>query len=293
MENNVTDAAAPTHVFTVEQQHFETEVLQASMSTPVLVDFWAEWCEPCKTLGPMLEKLAAEYNGAFRLGKVDVEAQPELAGMFGIRSIPTVMLVKNGEVLDGFAGALPEGQLREFLSRHLQPLAAEPEPEVVDETAQETPEQAINRLKQSIAAEPDKAELKLELAMALMGAGQVDEAETELVALPANLAIDARAQRLRSQLDLTRALADAPSVAELQQRIAVDADDWAAHDLLGVRLLLGDDPATGLDEFLVILKGDREWNDNQAKKRLLAAFTTLDDAELVSRYRRKMASMLF
>jgi len=293
MENNVTDAAAPTHVFTVEQQHFETEVLQASMSTPVLVDFWAEWCEPCKTLGPMLEKLAAEYNGAFRLGKVDVEAQPELAGMFGIRSIPTVMLVKNGEVLDGFAGALPEGQLREFLSRHLQPLAAEPEPEVVDETAQETPEQAINRLKQSIAAEPDKAELKLELAMALMGAGQVDEAETELVALPTNLAIDARAQRLRSQLDLTRALADAPSVAELQQRIAVDADDWAAHDLLGVRLLLGDDPATGLDEFLVILKGDREWNDNQAKKRLLAAFTTLDDAELVSRYRRKMASMLF
>ena len=293
MENNVTDAAAPTHVFTVEQQHFETEVLQASMSTPVLVDFWAEWCEPCKTLGPMLEKLAAEYNGAFRLGKVDVEAEPELAGMFGIRSIPTVMLVKNGEVLDGFAGALPEGQLREFLSRHLQPLAAEPEPEVVDETAQETPEQAINRLKQSIAAEPDKAELKLELAMALMGAGQVDEAETELVALPTNLAIDARAQRLRSQLDLTRALADAPSVAELQQRIAVDADDWAAHDLLGVRLLLGDDPATGLDEFLVILKGDREWNDNQAKKRLLAAFTTLDDAELVSRYRRKMASMLF
>ena len=293
MENNVTDAAAPTHVFTVEQQHFETEVLQASMSTPVLVDFWAEWCEPCKTLGPMLEKLAAEYNGAFRLGKVDVEAQPELAGMFGIRSIPTVMLVKNGEVLDGFAGALPEGQLREFLSRHLQPLAAEPEPEVVDETAQETPEQAINRLQQSIAAEPDKAELKLELAMALMGAGQVDEAETELVALPTNLAIDARAQRLRSQLDLTRALADAPSVAELQQRIAVDADDWAAHDLLGVRLLLGDDPATGLDEFLVILKGDREWNDNQAKKRLLAAFTTLDDAELVSRYRRKMASMLF
>ena len=293
MENNVTDAAAPTHVFTVEQQHFETEVLQASMSTPVLVDFWAEWCEPCKTLGPMLEKLAAEYNGAFRLGKVDVEAQPELAGMFGIRSIPTVMLVKNGEVLDGFAGALPEGQLREFLSRHLQPLAAEPEPEVVDETAQETPEQAINRLKQSIAAEPDKAELKLELAMALMGAGQVDEAETELVALPTNLAIDARAQRLRSQLDLTRALADAPSVAELQQRIAVDADDWAAHDLLGVRLLLGDDPATGLDEFLVILKGDREWNDNQAKKRLLAAFTSLDDAELVSRYRRKMASMLF
>jgi putative thioredoxin len=293
MENSVTEKAAVSHVFEVTQQGFEAEVLQASMTTPVLVDFWAEWCEPCKTLGPMLEKLAAEYNGAFRLGKVDVEAQQELAGMFGIRSIPTVMLVKDGQVLDGFAGALPESQLREFLSRHVQPLEAVPAPDMADEAAPETPEQAITRLQQAIAAEPDKAELKLELALALMRGGQAEAAEAELTALPANLAIDARALRLRSQLDLARALEAAPSLAELRQRIAADASDWAAHDLLGVRLLLEDDPAAGLDEFLLILRGDREWNDNQAKKRLLAAFATLDDAELVGRYRRKMASLLF
>jgi putative thioredoxin len=293
MEIPVTETAASSHVFDVDQQRFEAEVLQASMTTPVLVDFWATWCEPCKTLGPMLEKLAVEYNGAFRLGKVDVDTQQELAGMFGIRSIPTVMLVKDGQVLDGFAGALPEGQLREFLSRHVQPLEAAPEPDALDEAALETPEQALARLQQSIAAEPDKAELKLELALALMRAGQADAAETELTALPANLAIDARAQRLRSQLDLARALEGAPTKAELRQRIAADAGDWAAHDLLGVRLLLEDDPEAGLDEFLIVLKGAREWNDYQAKKRLIAAFTTLDDAELVSRYRRKMASMLF
>jgi putative thioredoxin len=293
MENSVTEKTAASHVFDVTQQGFEAEVLQASMTTPVLVDFWAEWCEPCKTLGPMLEKLAAEYNGAFRLGKVDVEAQQELAGMFGIRSIPTVMLVKDGQVLDGFAGALPESQLREFLSRHVQPLEAEPEPDAVDEASLETPEQAIARLQQAIEAEPSKSELKLELALALMRAGQADAAEAELTALPANLAIDARAQRLRSQLELSRALKDAPSLPELRQRITANASDWAAHDLLGVRLLLEDDPAAGLDEFLLILKGDREWNDNQAKKRLLAAFATLDDAELVGRYRRKMASLLF
>ena len=293
MENSVTEKAAVSHVFEVTQQGFEAEVLQASMTTPVLVDFWAEWCEPCKTLGPMLEKLAAEYNGAFRLGKVDVEAQQELAGMFGIRSIPTVMLVKDGQVLDGFAGALPESQLREFLSRHVQPLEAVPAPDMADEAAPETPEQAITRLQQTIAAEPDKAELKLELALALMRGGQAEAAEAELTALPANLAIDARALRLRSQLDLARALEGAPSLAELRQRIATDVSDWAAHDLLGVRLLLEDDPAAGLDEFLLILKGDREWNDNQAKKRLLAAFATLDDAELVGSYRRKMASLLF
>ena len=293
MEKHVTATATSPHVFDVDQQRFEAEVLQASMTTPVLVDFWATWCEPCKTLGPMLEKLAVEYNGAFRLGKVDVDTQQELAGMFGIRSIPTVMLVKDGQVLDGFAGALPEGQLREFLSRHVQPLEASPEPDAIDDAEQETPEQALIRLQQSIAAEPDKAELKLELALALMGAGQADAAETELTALPANLAIDPRAQRLRSQLDLARALEGAPAMAELRQRIATDASDWAAHDLLGVRLLLEDDPEAGLDEFLIVLKGAREWNDHQAKKRLIAAFTTLDDAELVSRYRRKMASMLF
>ncbi|MFC5526541.1 thioredoxin [Rhodanobacter ginsengisoli] len=291
----MTDATTPpdvlAHVFDVDQQTFEADVLQASLTTPVLVDFWASWCEPCKTLGPMLEKLAAEYNGAFRLGKVDVDSQQELAGMFGIKSIPTVVLVKDGQVLDGFAGALPEGQLREFLSRHVQPLEA---PEAAaTEVAAETPEQAINRLQQAIATAPDKPELKLELALALMQGGRTEAAEVELTALPANLATDARAQRLRSALDLAHALKDAPELAELQQRVQADASDWAARDQLGVRLLQQGDAEAGLEQFLTILQKAREWNDGQAKKRLLAAFATLDDAELVGRYRRRMASMLF
>jgi putative thioredoxin len=289
----VTDATATAHVFDVDQQSFETDVLQASLTTPVLVDFWATWCEPCKTLGPMLEKLAAEYNGAFRLGKVDVDKQQELAGMFGIRSIPTVMLVKDGQVLDGFSGALPEGQLREFLSRHVQPLEALPAVEAVDETPPETPEQAVSRLQQAIAAEPAKSDLKLELALALMRAGQTDAAEAELTALPANLATDARALRLRSELDLAHALKAAPTLAVLQQQVQADGNDWPARDQLGVRLLLEGDPAGGLEQFLAILQNARDWNDGQGKKRLLAAFATLDDAELVSRYRRRMASLLF
>lgn len=283
---------AQAHVFEVREDNFEAEVLQASLTTPILVDFWATWCGPCKTLGPMLEKLAAEFNGAFRLAKVDVDKSQQLAAMFGIRSIPTVMLVKDGQVLDGFAGALPEGQLREFLTRHIQPLDgagdAEAEPAVA-----ESPEEAINRLQQAIAAEPDRSELKLDLALALMQAGHVEAAEAELTALPANLATEARAVRLRSQLDLARALKGAPSLAELQQRVQADDTDWAARDLLGVRLLLEGDAAAGLDQFLAILERARDWNDGQAKKRLLAAFTTLDDGELVGRYRRRMASLLF
>ena len=288
----MTDAATVSHVFDVDQQSFEADVLQASLTTPVLVDFWATWCEPCKTLGPMLEKLAAEYNGAFRLGKVDVDTQQELAGMFGIRSIPTVVLVKDGQVLDGFAGVLPESQLREFLSRHVQPLEAPAEP-AEEEAVQETPEQAINRLQRAIATGPDQPELKLDLALALMHAGQIAAAEAELAALPANLATDARAVRLRSELDLAHALKDAPALAELQQRVQADDSDWAARDQLGVRLLLEGDADAGLEQFLLILQKARDWNDGQAKKRLLAAFATLDDAELVGRYRRRMASLLF
>ena len=112
---------APTHVFDVDQDNFEAEVLQASLTTPILIDFWATWCGPCKTLGPLLEKLATAFNGAFRLAKIDVDKNQQLAGMFGVRSIPTVILVKDGQIVDGFAGALPEGQLREFLQRHVQP----------------------------------------------------------------------------------------------------------------------------------------------------------------------------
>jgi putative thioredoxin len=239
----------------------------------------------------MLEKLAAEYNGAFRLGKVDVDQQQELAGMFGIRSVPTVVLVKDGQVLDGFAGALPEGQLREFLSRHVQPLEAADDG--LDEAAPETPEQALARLQQAIAAEPDKAELKLDLALALLRVGQTAAAEAELAALPVNLATDARAVRLRSELDLAHALKGAPELTALQQRVQADGNDWEARDQLGVRLLLEGDAEAGLDQFLVILQKARDWNDGQAKKRLLAAFATLDDADVVGRYRRKMASLLF
>ena len=289
----MTDTPRAAHVFDIDQQTFETEVLQASMETPILVDFWAAWCEPCKSLGPILEKLAAEFNGAFRLGKVDVDAQQELAGMFGIKSIPTVMLVSQGQVVDGFAGALPEGQLREFLGRHVQALEGDPTNPDEDDGPVETPEAAINRIQQAIAAEPAKAELKLDLALALMRGGQADAASAELDALPANLATDARAQRLRSELELARAAEGAPAADALQQRIQANPEDWEARDLLGLRLLQEGDAEGGLEQFLAILQKAREWNDGQAKKRLLAAFATLDDAELVGRYRRRMASLLF
>ena len=282
------------YVFDATEANFEAEVIQASFEQPVLVDLWATWCGPCKTLGPLLEKVVGDYHGAVRLAKIDCDKEQALAASFGVRSIPTVVLLRDGQLLDGFTGALPESAIREFLSRHVQPNAAVEEDIVADEPAVvETPEQTIARIQQELAAEPDKAELKLDLAVAQMQVGNAAAAEVELDSLPANLANDERAKRLRGQLDFAHALKDAPAAAELIARIGRDPDDHAARDLLGVRLLIQGDTIGGLEQFLAVLKADRSWNEGQAKKRLIAAFNVIDDAELVGTYRRKMSSLLF
>ncbi|HZV37948.1 MAG TPA: thioredoxin, partial [Pseudoxanthomonas sp.] len=191
--------SASPHVFDATTATFETEVLQKSLESPVLVDFWATWCGPCKTLGPILEKLAAEYNGAFRLAKVDVDQEQQIAAAFQIRSVPTVFLVKGGQLVDGFPGALPEGQLREFLKQHgIEPAAASNDEPV--EAAPLDPHEQVVALRHAVAAEPDKAELRLDLALALLKTGATAEAEQLLDALPANLATDERAVRARARL---------------------------------------------------------------------------------------------
>jgi putative thioredoxin len=283
-------------IFDATQANFEAEVINASFDQPVLVDFWATWCGPCKTLGPLIEKVVGEYGGAVKLAKVDCDKEQQLAAMFGVRSIPTVVLVRDGQLADGFTGALPEAQLREFLARHVQPGDDVEGDEPVEDLAPrvaETPEQAIARIQQEMATQPDRAELKLDLGLAQLRAGNAAAAEAELDSLPANLASDDRAKRLRGQLDLAHALKDAPPAAELQRRIEKDPADHAARDLLGLRLLLEGDAEAGLEHLLGVLKADRNWNDGQAKKHLVAAFNVLDDADLVGTYRRKMSSLLF
>jgi putative thioredoxin len=287
-------AATPSpHVFDATEANFQADVLDASFERPILVDLWATWCEPCKALGPLLEKVVDEFNGAVRLARIDCDKEQALAASFGVRSIPTVVLIREGQLVDAFTGALPESAIREFLARHVQPAEAGEEMIEATPASNETPEQAIARIQQELATQPDKAELKLDLAVAQAQAGNVAAAEAELDALPANLAGDDRARRLRGQLDFARSLKDAPSASELRARIERDDRDFAARDLLGVRLLLEGDAAGGLDQFLEVLKSDRNWNEGQAKKRLISAFSVLDDADLVGNYRRRMSSLLF
>ncbi|HEX2596498.1 MAG TPA: thioredoxin [Luteimonas sp.] len=282
------------HVFDATAGNFEAEVLKASLQTPVLVDFWATWCGPCKQLGPILEKLAAEYNGAFRLAKVDVDAEQQLGAAFQIRSIPTVMLVKDGQLVDGFPGALPEGQLREFLKHHgIEP--AEPPAEASAEVADETPPDPhaeVLRLRKAVEAAPEQDSLKLDLALALLATGHAHEAEQLLDALPANLSTDERAIKARARLGFSALLHDAPPPQVLEAAIAANPDDLRARHLLGVQQIVSGQPEAGLEQFLEMLRRNRGFEDGLAKRSLIDAFRILDDEDLVGRYRRRMASVL-
>ncbi len=287
------DSAAKPNVFDATTESFEADVLKKSLEIPVLVDFWAEWCGPCKALGPILEKLADEYNGAFLLAKVDTEKEQQIAEAFQIRSIPTVYLVKGGQLVDGFQGALPDGQVREFLKHHgVEP--AEKLDAVVEEaaTAPPDPHAEVMRLRKQVETEPDKGEHRLDLALALLKTGATVEAEQLLDALPANLATDDRAIKARARLGFAALMKDAPPAEVLEAAIAANADDLRARHLLGAHRIVGGQSQAGLEQFLEMLRRDRAFEDGLPKKVLIDAFRVIEDEDLVGAYRRKMSSLL-
>ncbi len=284
--------APNAHVFDATTAGFEADVLARSLETPVLVDFWADWCGPCKTLGPILEKLAAEFAGGFVLAKVDTEAEPQIAAAFQIRSIPTVFLVKGGQIVDGFQGALPEGQVREFLKHHgIAPGEAAAE-EAQAEAPPADPHAEVVRLRKLTEAEPDKPEHRLDLALALLKTGGAAEAEKLLDALPANLSTDERAVQARARLGFAALLKDAPPPQTLRAAIAANPDDLQARHLLGVHEIVAGDAEAGLEQFLEMLRRNRDWNEGLPRKALIDAFRVVEDEDLVGRYRRKMSSLL-
>jgi putative thioredoxin len=216
--------------------------------------------------------------------------------MFGVRSIPTVVLIANGQIVDAFSGALPESQVREFLTRHrIEPAARieAPAQEADENAPAETPQAAIARFEEALAATPDDAGLKLDLALAKARTGDTANAQATLDALPVDLAEDDRAKALAALLAMQQSLAAIPPAADLLARVERDPRDFAALDGLAVRKLLGGDAGDAMQHWLSILAADRGWSEGLARKRLLDAFRIVHDDALVSATRRKMSSLLF
>ena len=290
----------------VTLENFETEVIAASATQPVLVDFWAPWCGPCKVIGPLLEKLEAAYAGRFKLVKIDSDKEQQLSAAFGIKSIPTVILLMNGQPVDGFMGALPEGKIREFLDKHVPP-AGEPEEELL---AQDEPplEQgdAIERLAQACAATPDNDDARFDYVKALLLAGRIDDAKVAFAPVIAKTALVRRfdsLQRLLEAIDFANGATT--TLAATDARLSSNKRDFGAR-FDKARLLMAQQQWTAaMDELLEILMRDKTWNDDLARKTYIANLDIIEppkakvaegqippDDPTVASYRRRLSSVV-
>jgi putative thioredoxin len=279
------------YIIDVTRENY-AEVMEASFEVPVLIDFWASWCQPCLALMPVLAKLADEYQGKFLLGKLNTEQEQEIAAQFGIRSIPNVKLFRNGQPVDEFMGALPERAVREFIDRHVARESDITVQRAREKLADGDADAAIALLTQAREADPDNLRVVLALAGAQATAGDIAAAEATLDGLPANEQLKPEVAALRSQLYFEGRVAGAPAVADLEARLAADPDDHEARFLLALHKVVEQDYDSALALLLELMKKDRSFGDDAGRNTLLKVFELLGDDPRVGQYRRRMASLL-
>ncbi|HKQ24648.1 MAG TPA: thioredoxin [Burkholderiales bacterium] len=280
------------HAVDVTNDTFEHEVIEASKSTPVVVDFWAPWCGPCRVLKPILEKLASEYGGRFKLAKVNSDENQAIAAAYGIRSIPDVMAFKDGKAVSHFLGAVPESQVRTFIDE-LFPKPTETERARAAQL-RETGNLAgaVEALHKAIDLDTANDAARLDLAELLIELKRLNEAETALVPVQPSPDWGERLATLRSALTFARS-AESASETELKAKLATNSADLESRLVLAGLYAGTRKYREALDELLEIVRRDRNWKDGEARKRILAIFNLAEkQPELVSEYRKRLASAL-
>ncbi len=277
----------------IDESNAAQLLIDESHKRPVVVDFWADWCEPCKVLMPLLERIAIEYDGAFLLAKVNADQQQMIAQQFGVRSLPTVMVIQNGQPVDGFAGAVPEGQVRQMLEKYL------PKPwDGLLEMAREAMEagdfgSALTPLRQAWEDSGRQLDITLNYARCLIETMRLDEAEAVLAEV--RLADqDALYEQLQAQLQIKREAAKSPEIEALEQKLAQDPDNLDVRHQLAVQYTSAGHFRDALEQLVHILQRDLNHGDGATKKLLLDTIASLGKGDpLAAEYQRKLYSLLY
>ena len=259
-------------------QNFEADLIQASLLQPVLLDIWAPWCGPCRTLGPLLEKIEGAYAGRFKLAKLNSDDQPEIAAQlsqaFGVRSIPFCVMFKDGQPVDGFVGALPEAQICEFLDRHVpsaEALEAEDQTEQAEALeAEGDTDSALARLQQALATDPANDPARYDCVKLLIETGQVAQARATWQPVAAKAGVDGRIAALGLWLDACEKAPTARSAQALAEAIAANRRDFEARHELAQTWLAAGHFTEAMDALLEIVMRDKTWNEQLARKTYVA-----------------------
>ena len=281
------------HIINVTENDFNQLVIESSHKQPVFVDFWADWCGPCKSLIPLLKKLAEEYQGKFILAMINSDEQQALASSNGVRSLPTVKVFKQGKEVDSFTGLQAEPVLRTIIEAHLDRESDILRNQGLAEITEGDTDKGLDLLLKAVAIDPDRENLKLDLAKAYIATNQADAAKNIIEELSFNLRNSDEAEKILAMSAFIGATENAASETEIEKHLKDNPQDLDARYQLGALKILDDNNEAGLMQFLEIMQRNRKYNEDAGYKAILAIFKLLgDDHDLVKQYRRKMAMLL-
>lgn len=284
---------AANYIVDIDESNAQTLLIEESQKRPVIVDFWADWCAPCKQLMPILEKLAAEYQGAFLLAKVNADEQQMLAQQLGVRSLPTVMVIKDGQPVDGFSGAQPESAVRDMLDKHVPSPQADSLVKAEQLLAEGDIPGALALFRGAWEDSGQKPEFTMAYAGALITASRLDEAEALLSDIKM-VDQDARFQQLMAQIELQRQAARSPEIEALEADLASDEQNHEVRVKLAVQISSHGRYREALEHLLVVLRADRDWGNGEAKRVYLDMIATIGKGDpLAAEYQRKLFSLLY